>query len=159
VSNGVAVAFENSELDISEDMKEPVLDSIICETEVTELAPEDVETMHQRSLKLQNDKYVAAEGSVGEEMKTKQYNEFVMQNSKESSRSGDNQMDNEDASEDVEIDCLEKEDTLKDISVELFSIEEELGLIVPHNNPKCGGELEKIFQVRGMCIENSWHGI
>ena len=138
VSNGVLVEVGDSELDISEDVKEPILDSIICETKLAELAPED--------LKLQNEKYVATERSVGEEMETTPYNEFVMENSKQSSLSGDNQMNNEDASEDIEIDCLEKEDTLKDISVELFSIEEELGLIEPHNNPKCGGEREKNFK-------------
>ena len=126
------VAFGDSELDMSEDIKVP-MDSIICGTELAEHAPEG----------LQNEKYVATEGSVEEQIKLKPYNEFVKENSKESSRSGDNEMNNEDASEDVEIDCLENEDTLKDISVELFSIEEELGLIEPDNNPECGGELEK----------------
>ena len=146
VSNGVIVALGNSELDISDDMKMSVLDSIIYETEVVELAPEEVETMEQRSFKLRNDKSVGIERSVGEELEKKPYNEFVMENSKESSRSGDNQMDNEDASEDVEIDCVDNEDTLKDISVELFSVEEELDLIEPHNSPKCGGALEKNFK-------------
>ena len=142
VSSGVIVTLGNPELDISEDIKMPVSDIIICETEVPGPAPEEIHSMHQRSFKLQNDKFVATEGSVGEELEEQPYSEFAMENSKESSHSGDNQMDNENASEDVEIDCLEKEDTLKDISVELFSIEEQLDLIEPHNNPKCGGEPE-----------------
>lgn len=146
VSNEVIVALGNSELDVSEDMKKPVLDIIICETQVAELASEEIDTMHQRSFKLQSDKYVATEGSVGEVVEKKPYNEFAIDNSKESSHSGDNQMDNENASEDVEIDYLEKEDTLKDISVELYSIEEQLDLIEPDNNPKCGGELEMNFE-------------
>ena len=142
VSNGVIGALENPELDISEDIKMPVSDIIICETEVAGLAPGEIHSTHQRSFKLQNDKFVATGGSVGEELEEKPYSEFAMENSKESSHSGDNQMDNENASEDVEIDCLQKEDTLKDISVELFSIEEQLDLSEPHNNPKCGEELE-----------------
>ena len=146
VSKVVTVALGNSELDISESVKKPVFDSIICETEVAELSSQELETMQQRSFELPDDKYVATEGSVGEELEKKPYNEFVMENSKESSHSGDDQMDNEDASEDVEIDCLEKEDTLEDISVELFSIEEEVDRIEPHNNPKCGRELLKNFE-------------
>ena len=146
VSKVVTVALGNSELDISEGVKKPVFDRIICETEVAELSSEELETMQQRSFELPDDKYVATEGSVGEELEKKPYHEFVMENSKESSHSGDDQMDNEDASEDVEIDCLEKEDTLEDISVELFSIEEEVDRIEPHNNPKCGRELLKNFE-------------
>ena len=146
VCNGIIVARENLELNISEGIKMPVSDIIVCETEVAERAPEEIDSVHQRSFKLQNDKFVATEGSVGEELQEKPYSEFAMENSKESSHLGDNQMDNENASEDVEIDCLEKEDTLKDISVELFSIEEQLDLIKPHNDPKCGGELEMNFE-------------
>ena len=142
----IIVARENLELNISEGIKMPVSDIIVCETEVAERAPEEIDSVHQRSFKLQNDKFVATEGSVGEELQEKPYSEFAMENSKESSHLGDNQMDNENASEDVEIDCLEKEDTLKDISVELFSIEEQLDLIKPHNDPKCGGELEMNFE-------------
>ena len=124
VSNGVIVALGNSEIDISDDWKKPVSDIIICaETEVVELASNEIDTLHQRSLKLQSDKYVATEGSVGDELNKKPYSEFAMENSKKSSHSGDNQMDNENASEDVEIDCLEKEDTLKDISVGLNQIQ------------------------------------
>ena len=146
VSNGVIVVPGNSAPDISEDMKKPISDITICETQVAELASEKIDTLHQRSLKLQNDKYVATEGSFREELEKKPYSEFSMENSKECSHSGNNQMNKENASEDVEIDCLEKEDTLKDISVQLFSIEEQLDLIEPYNNPKCGGELDINFE-------------
>ena len=39
--------------------------------------------------------------------------------------------------------------------MELFSIEKQLDLIEPHNNPKCGGKTRGELRVRGMCIKNS----
>ncbi|KAL9986338.1 hypothetical protein ACROYT_G000475 [Oculina patagonica] len=137
VTGGERKAPGNEHFETCEDVvKTPVFVSNTSVLEVPELGPEEAETFTKTSFKLEkeNDLKGSTDGFVEEEVDKKTSSESVKEYSKASNHSdeeqkriiGDNQMAEEYASDDVEIECLEKEDTLEGVSVELFSIEEEL---------------------------------
>ena len=153
VTSEEKTALGNEHFDASEDTaKKPVLESDTSVPDVPELGPEEAETVKQRSFKFEkdNDPKACTDASVEEKIEEKPSSESVKEKSKVSNHSDeeqkrsfdDNQRDAGDAWDDVEVECLEKEDTLKDVSVELFSIEEELD-IHPQNDLQGEGKNEE----------------
>ncbi|XP_078351471.1 uncharacterized protein LOC144636177 [Oculina patagonica] len=153
-------ALEDEYFDTSEVVgKKIVLESNTSALDMPELGSKEGETLKQRSFIFEKDNELEAgtNGSVKEELEKKSSIGSVKEYSKASNHSDekqkrifeDNKMVEEFASDDVEVDCLEKEDTLKDVSEELFSIGEELE-IQPQSDLQGDGEpAEKQFLSHG----------
>ncbi|KAJ7384547.1 hypothetical protein OS493_021178 [Desmophyllum pertusum] len=141
----VTMELRNTKLNLTGDvMKTSVFDSNISEPEMSEIPVKD-DIVDQRSFRLENDNNVDSDtnGSVKEKQEKKPSGDSVKEKStamnpldEQQKRIFDeNQMDDKKSWDDVEIECLEKEDTLNDASFEFFSIEEELD-IQPDSNPQ-----------------------
>ena len=130
--------IENEQSNTPGDAKKtPVAESKTSVPEVPELGSEKARSAKQKSFKFEKDNNpeMGSDGFVKEELEKKPSSESVKEKSETYNKLDkqqkhiyhDNQMEpDEDVWDDVEIECSEKEDTLKDVSVELFSIEEEL---------------------------------